>query len=239
MCILAIAWQAHPRWRLVVAANRDEFHDRAAAPLARWPDRDLIAGRDLRAGGTWLGVSAQGHFAAITNLRGFGGPDAALASRGALVADLASGSGPWHDPAAADLGRFNPFNAIAVSPSGARFLANRPAPVHRTLAPGLHAMSNGPLDPPWRKSLRLSALIEQWLAAPHPAPHALLGDLRDPAPPVGSADDPAAIFIDDPVYGTRCSTVVAVDDAGVGVIVERRYDRSGQASSDTKIGFRW
>src|SRR5690606_14493504 len=76
MCVLAFAWQAHPRWPLVVAGNRDELHDRPTAPLARWEEADhLIAGRDLQSDGTWLGVSERGRFAVVTNLRGFGAPE--------------------------------------------------------------------------------------------------------------------------------------------------------------------
>ena len=70
MCLLVLAWNAHPRYRLIVAANRDEFHERPAAPLAKWPPpQDLIAGRDLRAGGTWLGVDKQRRFGIVTNFR--------------------------------------------------------------------------------------------------------------------------------------------------------------------------
>src|ERR1700754_2725628 len=98
MCILAFAWQAHPRWHLVLAGNRDERHDRPAAPLARWEaPADLIAGRDLKSGGTWLGVSEKGRLAVVTNLRGHGGPDPAKVSRGALVADLLAGEGAYGD----------------------------------------------------------------------------------------------------------------------------------------------
>src|SRR4249919_1335275 len=91
MCVLAFAWHAHPRWPLVVAGNRDELHARPTIPLARW-DRPshLLAGRDLQSGGTWLGVSEQGRFAVVTNLRGYGVPQPDCASRGALVADALS-----------------------------------------------------------------------------------------------------------------------------------------------------
>jgi len=75
MCVLALAWQAHPRWRLIVAGNRDELHARPAAALARWDGpAQILAGRDLQSGGTWMGVSEQARFVVVTNLRGFGAP---------------------------------------------------------------------------------------------------------------------------------------------------------------------
>src|SRR5690606_22104535 len=99
MCIMAMAWHAHPRWRLLLVGNRDELHARPAAPLARWDEPDhLIAGRDLQSGGTWLGVSEQGRCAIVTNRRGYGLPDPAKASRGALVTDLLRGEGAYAAP---------------------------------------------------------------------------------------------------------------------------------------------
>jgi uncharacterized protein with NRDE domain len=239
MCILALAWQANPRWQLVVAANRDEYHDRPAAPMARWPDSDVIAGRDLQAGGTWLGISEQGRFAAVTNLRGFDRLDPAPASRGSLVADLVAGSGPYADPDLQSLTLFNPFNAIALSPKGGLHLSNRPQPVRDTLSPGLHGMSNGPLDPPWHKTARLTQQIEQWLADPTATPETLLTALRDPERPNGKVDDTSAIFVNDPIYGTRCSTVVLIDHTGKGTIIERSYTPTGQPTEDITLPFRW
>lgn len=239
MCVLAIAWRTHPRWRMVVAANRDEFHDRPAAPLAQWDTAGVIAGRDLQAGGTWLGVAPPGRFAAVTNLRGFGDPDPARLSRGTLVTDLVAGRGALADPAAADLGSFNPFNAVLVAGDDALFLSNRPAATVRSLAPGYHAMSNGPLDPPWRKTVRLTGVIERWLDDGDDDTAALFDGLRDPLPPGGSADDPSAIFVENPVYGTRCSTLVTVDAKGAGMIAERRYDGTGHVTGDSAIRFEW
>lgn len=232
MCVLALAWRAHPRWRLVVAANRDEFHARAAAPLAVWADRDVIAGRDLVAGGTWLAVTRAGGFAAVTNLRGFGGPDPAKASRGALVIDLAAGKAVAPDTV-------NPFNAVAIGAEGATFLTNRPAVASHPLAAGVHAMSNGPLDPPWPKTQRLAGVIRDWLDRPGAEEERLFEGLRDRSPPSGAGGDPVAIFVDDPVYGTRCSTVVTVDAAGRGMIAERRYDAAGVPVGDTRLEFAW
>src|SRR5690606_4763458 len=115
MCVLAFAWCPHPRWRLVMAGNRDELHARPAQPLERWERPDhLLAGRDLQSGGTWLGVSEQegGRFAVVTNLRGHGPSEPGRASRGALVTGLLTGEGRYADPPDAALSDFNPFNLI-------------------------------------------------------------------------------------------------------------------------------
>lgn len=236
MCVLAVAWKAHPRWLLVAAANRDEFHDRPATPLHHWPDRDIIAGRDERAGGSWLALSPQGYFAAVTNRHGYGPPDPALASRGQLVIDLASNDAP---PVTA-LDSFNPFNAMRIGVGDAAFLTNRPDAMSAPLPPGHHAISNGPIDPPWRKSTRLSAAIAAWLSGDaHSDVAPLFAALHDPTPPAHTDDDPAPIFVTDPVYGTRCSTLVLIDATGQGRIIERQFNRDAATVGEVELPFRW
>jgi len=228
-----------------MAGNRDELHPRPAAPLARWADAPhIIAGRDHESGGTWLGVSEEGRFAVVTNLRGYGPPAADRVSRGALVTDVLSGE----EPAALDA--YNPFNLIAVDGAGARFLTNRPAPLRAALAPGLYGLSNGPLDEPWPKTLRLKQQLLEWLVAGADEPARLLAALGEDRLPTGglTPDTPSdaprepalsPIFIRDPVYGTRCSTVVAIDRAGKGTIVERRFDAAGAPTGETALAFAW
>ena len=127
--------------------------------MAREPARvPVIAGRDLVAGGTWLGLTEEGRFAAVTNVRGEA-PDPDKASRGALVTDMLAGEEP------ADLAAYNPFNLIAVEPEGPMFLTNRPEPLRRPLGVGMHGLSNGLLDTLWPKTLRLQAGLASWLAA--------------------------------------------------------------------------
>ncbi|WP_416464847.1 NRDE family protein [Sphingomonas sp. VDB2] len=251
MCIMAMAWAAHPRWRLILIGNRDEYHARAAAPLARWGDRKgLIAGRDLQSGGTWLGVSEAGRTAIVTNLRGYGGPQPDRASRGALVTDLLAGDGAYADVAQARLDDFNPFNLILVEADRADFLTNRPQPLRTRLTPGLYGLSNGALDAPWPKTLALKTALLGWLTEDADDPAALFEALRRenlpdagiaPATPSDAPDEAAAspIFIRNPLYGTRCSTVIAVDRDGRGQIVERRFDRDGGDTGETRLGFRW
>src|SRR5260221_7403984 len=179
MCVLAFAWRAHPRWSLVVAGNRDELHARPTRPLARW-DRpvQVLAGRDLQAGGTWLGVSERGYFAVVTNLRGYGVPEPGRASRGTLVTDALSGEGRYADLCDADFSDFNPFNLIVADRERAYFLSNRPMNVRSLLAPGIYGLSNGALDEPWPKTMRLKEMLLEWIRRAVNQPEVLRDELR-------------------------------------------------------------
>ena len=251
MCVLALAWEAHPEWRLVLAGNRDELHARPAAPLRRWeaPDDHLLAGQDLASGGTWLGVSERGRLAVVTNLRGFDAVSPAPPSRGLLLRDLLAGAGRYAQPAVADLDAFNPFNLITVEGAEAAFWTNQPTSERRALAPGVYGLSNGALDAPWPKTVRLKTIVSDWLIAAASL-EMLFDGLRedtpppDGGPPVAPSDAPwepaqSAIFIRNPVYGTRCSTVVTIDRAGQGLIMERRFDAAGARTGETALPFSW
>jgi uncharacterized protein with NRDE domain len=252
MCVAAVAWRAHPRWRLVAMGNRDEFHERPAAPLAAWDDGSgVIAGRDLRSGGTWLGVSSgAARFALVTNLRGFGNPDPTRVSRGELVFDLLSAHGRYADPDEAALDDFNPFNLLLATATSLRFLTNRPETVRTTLSPGIYGLSNGTLDEPWPKTLALKAALLGWLTADAESPEALFAALASESlpdtglHPVAPSDVPAEPretppFIRDPVYGTRCSTVAAIGHNGKGCVIERRFSSSASPVGETKVAFEW
>ncbi len=234
-----------------MAGNRDELHARPAAPLARW-DRPahLLAGRDLQSGGTWLGVSEQGRFVVITNLRGFGAPGPDRVSRGRLVTDLLSGGGDYGDPDQAELADFNPFNLITADRAQARFLTNRPDAARSKLDHGLYGLSNGALDEPWPKTMQLKACLLDWIVGDASNPAILLDALRietisdfgiRSAQPSDATQEPdqSPIFIRNPVYGTRCSTVVAIDAEGEGVMIERRFDPDGEAAGETRLSFSW
>lgn len=248
MCVAAIAWQAHPRWHLVAIGNRDEYHDRAAASLAHWNDEaGVIAGRDLRSGGTWLGISEAGRFALVTNRRGFGVADPAKASRGALVTDMLSGRA---DPAGIPPGDYNPFNLISADRAKAHFLTNRPEDIATPLAHGIYGLSNGALDEPWPKTLHLKAALLDWLGGGQDDFAPLFAALRDETlpetgihprepsdVPLEAAETPP--FIRNPGYGTRCSTVIAIDRAGSGHIAERRFSASGEDTGETALTFGW
>ena len=231
MCVAAIAWAAHPRWRVVAIANRDEFHARATAPLGLW-DNGILAGRDLEAGGTWLGA-AKDRFALVTNRRAAGYPRPGMASRGALVTGWLLGE------EVGDVAAMNPFNLFTAGPEGASLSTNYPTPETRPLAPGIHSLSNGGLDEHWHKEARFEAALRDWLSGETPL-EALFEPLTDLAPdPAQPGEFLSAPFVLNPGYGTRCSTVVAVDHAGLGQIIERRFDPAGDVTGESALTFTW
>jgi uncharacterized protein with NRDE domain len=231
MCVAAIAWAAHPGWKLVAIGNRDEYHARAAAPLGRW-DNGILAGRDLEAGGTWLGVS-DGRFALVTNRRAEGYPLPGMASRGGLVTGWLLGEDPG------DTAVMNPFNLFVAGPDGAHLSTNFPEIDTRPLPPGIHGLSNGGLDERWHKIARLEGALSHWLdhgEDPAALLDALADETPDPADPDNFLSPP---FIRNPGYGTRCSSVIAVDSFGGGTIIERRFDELGLVTGETVLDFTW
>ena len=181
MCVAAIAWAAHPRWRMVAIGNRDEFHLRPTAPLAEW-ENGVLAGRDLEAGGTWLGIHPAGRFALVTNLRTPGYPRPELASRGALVTDALLGSVPEPVPAR------NPFNLWFADGPRLRFASNLPEWSEHDLQPGVHGLSNGARGDRWFKTARLEDALAVWLEQDQP-PERLFDALRDDTPQSPDPED--------------------------------------------------
>jgi uncharacterized protein with NRDE domain len=257
MCLLMIAWQAHPQYRLVVAANRDEYHERPAAPLAKWPPpAELIAGRDLRAGGTWLGIDRERRFGVVTNFRELQHPEAGAPSRGALIPSylgVGGNSGPMRaaeffaalEPHA---GRYSGFNLLLTDEDSLWYGSNRSTPFARRLAPGVYGLSNELLDTPWPKLQRVRRGFESWLRGEQPAGvpalFALLAD-RTPAPETMSGNTGglpsqwarvlSAPFVLHPQYGTRCSTVVLLKPDGTLYIAERRFDPAGSPTGESEF----
>ena len=250
MCLIYVAWRRHPRYRLVVAANRDEFHARPARPAHWWDDAPgVLAGRDLAAGGTWLGVASGGRFAAITNYHGSTArlPDAP--SRGALVSGFLVGG----EPAPAYLGRimrdgrrYNGFSLLAMDGDTLAFASNRSGGVVR-LGPGVYGLSNHLLDTPWPKVTGGKRELERLLTGPEVRAPDLLALLaaRDPRSDEATRADiesdsgrmqwRSSRFILDGVHGTRTSTVVLLDARGAGVFVERSFDAGGAAMGDAEF----
>ena len=227
MCVAALAWLVHPRWRLVAIGNRDELHARPAAPLARW-DNGVLAGRDLQAGGTWLGVCEQ-RFGLVTNLRAPGFPQPDMISRGALVTDWLHGQAPAPAPA------MNPFNLWLADTDQLRFVTNHPDWTEHLLPPGIHGLSNGARGDRWFKTARLEAALGDWLERDQPV-EALFTALRDQTPQSLDPEDAySSVFIASPTYGTRCSTVVLIDAAGNGQITERSFDANAQQTGEVAL----
>jgi uncharacterized protein with NRDE domain len=251
MCLVALAWKTHPRWRLLLAGNRDEFHARPSAAMAPWPDAPgVVAGRDLESGGSWAGVGPDGRVAVVTNVRdpGLAAPPGAP-SRGALVAGFLrgpAGAGAAADALLAGAGRFAPFNLLLADADQCRYVGNWPAPAARAVAAGVHGISNGPFDDPWPKTRRLCTALSAWLQGPAEDPAPLWAALADEHL-AADADLPrsgvpldlerrlSATFIRDGRYGTRASTLVAIGHDGSGWIAERRFGPDGRFDGQTRI----
>ncbi|EIK54834.1 hypothetical protein YO5_18752 [Stutzerimonas stutzeri TS44] len=238
MCLIVFAWRPGHALPLLLAANRDEFHARPSLPLAAWEDAPaIIGGRDLQAGGTWLGIRPDGRFAALTNIRN-GGQPAGRRSRGELVerylrdelapADYLAGL-------AAGIGDYAGFNLLAGT---ARELwhFNSQSGAPRRLEAGVYGLCNADLDTPWPKLRRArSALAARLELADIEALLQLLDD-REPAP---DAELPStgvslewerrlsSIFITGAEYGTRASTALLRWQDGAVDIHERRFGPAG------------
>jgi uncharacterized protein with NRDE domain len=247
VCLIAFALDAHPRWRLVLAANRDEFLARPSAAASWWRDEPTVyGGRDLQAGGTWFGLTRGGLAAAVTNVREGAPPRDGRRSRGELAAGFLLGARDAGDPLRDYAQRIDPadyagFNLLLLRlgpPPSARWLSNRAAHGRegQALGPGVHALSNHLLDTPWPKVTALrEALGDALDAGPAAAIEARLFDaLADRTLPPDDALPRTGIglererqlapaFIAGPGYGTRTSTVVTVDRDGVAQMAERTW----------------
>ena len=249
MCLVLLAVGARPGLPLVVAANRDEFHARPSAAAHRWPgDAGIVAGRDLEAGGTWLGVAASGRFAAVTNVSEVPSPGA-FSSRGDLVPGfLAGGEGARAYADGIDGSAYRGFNLLLWDGEDLVYRSNRHA--GKVLGSGLHALANGELDEARFKVSRSRAALENILAPARedPQPDALFAPLADRCLPpeperrtvTGLSEAEvaalAAPFIVGERYGTRASTVVLVA-AGTVAFEERRFAPGGVPAGTSR--FRW
>jgi uncharacterized protein with NRDE domain len=250
MCLLVLAWNAHPRYRLVVAANRDEYHDRAAAPLAPWAGPvSLLAGRDLRAGGTWLGIDARRRFGVITNFRDLAPAPAAAPSRGGLIPRYLGGSdrpGTYLEALEGAASGYGGFNLLLADDESLWYASNRGTPFARELPPGVYGLSNERLDTPWPKLRRVREGFERWLPGGHAEDGALFALLEDRRPAGDGEDVPStglapewerilsSPFVLNERYGTRCSTIVAIEPSGRCYLAERRFDPTGARSGESE-----
>ena len=261
MCLVLFAWKAHPRYPLVLAANRDEFHQRPTAPAEWWDEPPgILAGRDLQAGGTWMGVNATGRFAALTNYRepgslGFSGAN----SRGELVCEYLAGVDEPMDHARKLAGKgehYSGFNLLVGSLETLAWVSNRGGEA-RSAQPGIHGLSNHLLNTDWPKvhdgRQRLAAILDN---AGEPAfsevdglaesvfglltdTGAVEGDLPPSVDPDLAADQLVRhYFIKSPEYGTRSSTVLLIERSGDMVFEERRFSPSGRETGRSRFELR-
>ena len=243
MCLIAIAWRAHPRFELALVANRDEFHARPSSPaMPASDDPGVFGGVDRTQGGGWLQVHRSGRLAAVTNVRvGLAG-EAAPRSRGALVHELVRDPGAAWPAIAAQAGDYGRFNLLAWDGARMDFASNHPRWRREAIAPGLHAVSNADLDAPWPKTLRARDALARWLqsdaadaaqpwieplfaalAHTRSAPDA---DLPDTGVGIDLERRLSASFILGAEYGTRCTTVVLVERDAIH-FAERRFGPGG------------
>jgi uncharacterized protein with NRDE domain len=253
MCLLVLAWQSHPRFRLIVAANRDEFHERPASALDWWSDDPRIAaGRDLRNAGTWMGTSRSGRFAIVTNFRELERAPAAAPSRGEVVAGYlradASSTQDYLDVMRVHAARYAGFNLLLGDAHELWYVSNRGGNEPRALERGVYGLSNHTLDSPWPKLVRSRERLREVLATDRVAPDALFTLLADrtPAdldetPDTGLPPDweraLSSPFVVHERYGTRCSTVLLVTHDGHTTLCERRFDALGALTGATRLEF--
>lgn len=221
MCLIVLAWRVHPSAPLIVAANRDEFHARPAAAARFWSDQPaILAGRDLEAMGTWMGVSRGGKFAAVTNTRG-GRDSRAAESRGALVRQfLANGAPPAEYVAHLSPEEYSGFNLFVCDDEELWWTSNRGG-APRRLEPGIYGLGNDLLDTPETEPSKrdFAACLDTALSV-----EALFGVLA-----------PATIV--SPTYGTRCATALIREADGRVQFAERGFDAQGEPGETRRFEF--
>ena len=252
MCLVVAAVGVHPAYSLIVAANRDEFYDRPTAPAEFWTDAPgVLAGRDLQAGGTWLGVDRRGRFAAVTNYRQGTRETPAARSRGRLVADFLVSGVTAQDHIASvssEAALYNGFNLIAGDHSELLYFSNREGRP-RVLGPGVYGLSNHLLDTEWPKVTAAKRALGALLADQGPELTARLLSLLSDPKRVGGERLPStgiglelerllsSAFIASPEYGTRSSTVLLVGRTGRVEFVERAFGPGGKLQGELRYDF--
>ena len=252
MCLILFAHHAHRDYPLIMAANRDEAFARPAAPAAFWPDEPgIFAGRDLKQGGTWLGLTRTGRVAAVTNYRDPTAPRSSPLSRGALVRDFLAGEVPperyLHDVnARAD--QYNGFILIAGDIGRLYWLSNR-GPGVQPVDAGVHGLSNHLLDTPWPKIQRARQILSTLLGADEAELRSKLFEVladRAPAPDHELPDtgvglqrerELSPVFVSGDRYGTRASTLLLVHRDGRVLFVERSFGPEGAPLGEVEQRF--
>ncbi|MEM6774421.1 MAG: NRDE family protein [Pseudomonadota bacterium] len=244
MCLIAFAWRMRADAPLLLVANRDEFHARPAAAADFWDDAPgVFAGRDMTAGGTWIGIGKGGRFAAVTNIRDpRGKAGTAARSRGELTADFLRHETPadsYLGEVAHRIGDYQGFNLLIGDGQSLWYLHGETGSTPRALPPGVYGLSNAALDVPWPKLVLARERLAQLASAPSlPTAEDLnrcvasrqlareedLADFGDSMLPALSAQ-----FIVTPVYGTRCQTTLRYLESGRRELCETRFDETGAA----------
>ncbi|MGD2091450.1 MAG: NRDE family protein [Candidatus Aminicenantes bacterium] len=238
MCLIIFAFQTHPRYKLILAANRDEYFHRPTAPAGWWEEAGfLLAGKDLEAGGTWMGITNKGKIAALTNYRGREPHKNNTPSRGKLVSHylLSNVSGrEYLEELRAKSDGYNGFNLIIGGMDSLWYYSNRQNKILQVV-PGVHGLSNDSLDTPWPKVVKGKQILEhQVLNQPEISWESIFSFLEDtemapdhqlPDTGIGIESERvlSSIFIKSPEYGTRSSTVLLVDNDNRVTFAERGF----------------
>jgi uncharacterized protein with NRDE domain len=252
VCLLFLAYNAHPSYPLIIAANRDEFYNRPTAPVAFWDDNpNILAGRDLKEGGTWLGITRAGRIAAITNFRDFEAVKANAPSRGLLVSEYLLGS---DEPVEylRDLkdkaGAYSGFNIVVGTVRDLYYFSNMDGNILK-IPKGFHGLCNNFLNTPWPKVERakesLGTIISENEDPPFKAIFDVLADRSRPddslLPDTGIGLEwerlLSAIFVKSEGYGTRSSTVIMVEKSGRTTFTERVFDHEREGFGEKRFQF--
>ena len=252
MCILFIAVDQHPDYPLIIAANRDEFHARLTQPSHFWKSKPhMLAGKDLQAGGTWLGVAKNGHIAALTNIRAPSKERFDAMTRGELVVNALQYKGSWavHTQHLKNTATdYNGFNLVYGDWKNLQVF-NSHTQEHHALTQGVYGLSNAQLNTPWPKTQQGVNALNALCQSKQPlVVEQLFAILSDPTqasdetlPDTGIAKPwekmLSSIFIKSPDYGTRCSTVITVDHHHALNWEERSYDPTGQVTQTQAYSF--
>ncbi|MDP4121399.1 MAG: NRDE family protein [Bacillota bacterium] len=243
MCLIVMALETHPQYRLILAANRDEFFSRQAQKTHFWGEYPgILAGRDLEQGGTWLGVSQKGMFGAITNYRDPAHHNSALQSRGRIITEYLSGycsAAEYMGTLSSGGTRYNGFNLIAGDNKEVWYYSNY-CDRGQKLKPGIYGLSNSLLDVAWPKVRLVKKKMENLLKTWRGEPEELLLMLADKTLPADSELPStgvslewerrlAPIFIDcRDGYGTRASTILTIAYNGTVNLIERTFFPDGE-----------
>jgi uncharacterized protein with NRDE domain len=253
MCLLSVAWQPDTAYPFVFAGNRDEYHARPSAAANWWDDApDVVGGRDLLAGGSWLGMHRDGRFAVVTNRPDLPAPEQGALSRGDLVSAWLREPKPvgeliTDERLEKDSGRYGGFSLLLgdlqrnesgslLQLSGGNGLDGLAI---QTLPPGITGLSNTAPESPWPKLQWLNNELAKLMTAGQPAADELFAMLQrqTPVPDAPAGGVPATPFVHGSLYGTRCCTVILVDHAGRCQFIERRFGPNGSTAGESTFEF--
>jgi len=252
MCLIVFAWNQHPDYRLILAANRDEYHRRPTQDAHWWPDQpNILAGRDLQAGGTWLALGRTGRFATVTNYRELSLAKRRIRSRGELVTDfLRSDSDPTRFSASIEDADYAGFSLLCATLTGDKpsmsYVSNRNDPLVE-LDNATYGLSNASLDTPWVKLTRSKQRLNELMQDDNVNETSLMRiladreiakeDVNSERLPIDQARAITAPFVITEEYGTRSSTVLLWHTSGKAEFIERRFDAAGKQTGQSRFSF--